>query len=57
MEKAKKEIKLTSDPMENIRIMVPMLDDNGREAVSNLMYGYFLGKESAGHEKKELQEV
>lgn len=40
----KKEIKLTDDPLTNIYIMMPMLNDRAREAVSYLMYGYCLGK-------------
>lgn len=37
-----KNIRLTDDPLTNIKIMTPMLNDEGKKAVSYLMYGYFL---------------
>ena len=51
-----KNINLTDDPLKNIYIMIPMLDDEARKAILHLMYGYYLGKES-GNKKKDLQEV
>lgn len=53
-----KSVKLTSDPLTNIHIMVPLLDDKAREAVSYLMYGCYIGERLAEDKKeKELQEV
>lgn len=50
--------KLTSDPLTNIHIMVPLLDDKAREAVSYLMYGCYIGERLAEDKKeKELQEA
>lgn len=37
------DIQLTNDPLKNIHIMTPILNDKGREAISYLMYGYYLG--------------
>lgn len=39
------EIQLTEDPLTNIYIMVPLLNDKAREAISYLMYGCCLGEE------------
>lgn len=47
MPKTRRNIQLTDDPLTNIRIMVPMLNDKEREAVSYLMYGCFLGEKLA----------
>lgn len=43
----KKKLKLTDDPLTNIYLMIPMLDDRAREAVSCLIYGCYLGEELA----------
>lgn len=52
-----KDVKLTDDPLTNIHIMVPMLNDRAREAVSHLMYGCYLGEQVAiGDKKKEVQD-
>lgn len=40
-----KDIKLTDDPLTNIHIMTPYLDEIGRVAVSALMFGVVLGQE------------
>lgn len=37
-------IELTQDPLTNIRIMVPLLDDKGREMFSHLMLGYCISE-------------
>lgn len=42
-----KELELTKDPLTNISIMVPMLNDRAREAVSYFMYGCFVGESIA----------
>lgn len=58
MSKENRNIELTDDPLTNIHIMIPMLNDRAREAVSYLMYGCFIGEEIAeGKNKKELQEA
>lgn len=63
MSEANKNIKLTNDSLTNIHIMIPMLNDRAREAISYLMYGCFIGEEVAESKKKdhinkkELQEV
>lgn len=41
----KRKINLTDDPMTNIRIMVPMLNDDQRRAISHVMFGCFIGEE------------
>lgn len=48
-----KNIKLTDDPLTNIKIMVPHLDDRGRAAVSGLMFGMLLANEKS--EKKDRE--
>lgn len=52
-----KNINFTDDPLKNIYIMIPLLDDEARKTISHLMYGYYLGKESGNKKKKEMQEV
>lgn len=51
-----KNIKLTDDPLTNIHMMVPMLNEEGRKAFSYLMYGCVIGEELA-EKKKEQQEA
>lgn len=51
-------VKLTDDPLTNIHIMIPMLNDRAREAVSYLMYGCCIGEKMAEDRKeKPLQEA
>lgn len=52
-------LKLTKDPLTNISIMVPMLDDRAREAVSCFMYGCCVGGSIAKDDQqdKQLQEA
>lgn len=54
-----KELELTKDPLTNISIMVPMLNDRAREAVSYFMYGCCVGESIAkdGQIEKQLQEA
>lgn len=40
-------IKMTDNPLENIKAMVPVLDEKAREAVSYVMYGCYLGEKIA----------
>lgn len=39
-----KDIELTNDPLTNIHIMTPYLDETGRLAVSALMFGFVIGR-------------
>lgn len=52
----KRNIQLTDDPLTNIYIMIPMLDDEQRKAMSYVMYGCFIGGKVAKH-AEELQET
>ncbi len=38
-----KNVKLTDNPLTNIHIMIPMLNEESRKAMSYLMYGCFIG--------------
>lgn len=49
-----KGVQLTEDPMTNIHIMVPLLDEEGRKAIANMMFGYCLS-ESLKKEPKEKE--
>ena len=49
---ATKKIQLTDDPMVNIHMMVPLLDDEGREAISNMMFGYYLSENIRNKKEK-----
>ncbi len=48
-----KSLELTKDPLTNICLMIPMLDDRACEAVSHLMYGCFLGEHIAKEKNDE----
>ncbi len=37
---SEKEIKLTDNPLDNIKLMIPLLDEEGRKAFAFMMYGY-----------------
>ncbi|MCI9201481.1 MAG: hypothetical protein HFI03_14025 [Lachnospiraceae bacterium] len=54
-----KNLELTKDPLTNIGIMLPMLNERSREAVSYLMYGCYLGESIAkdSQRDKQLQEA
>lgn len=54
-----KELELTKDPLINISIMVPMLNDRAREAISYFIYGCCVGEAIAKTENqdKQLQEA
>lgn len=57
-----KNLELTKDPLTNIGIMIPMLNDRAREAMSYFMYGFCLGESVTSHteiadQDKQLQEV
>lgn len=46
-------IQLTDDPLTNIYMMTPILNDRQRDAMSYLMYGCYIGKELAKEEIKK----
>lgn len=48
-------LELTKDPLTNINLMIPLLDNESRKAVSYLMYGCCLG-EAIAEGKKDKQE-
>lgn len=55
-------VALTNDPLTNIQIMIPMLNDEQRKAMSHVMFGCFIGEEIGRSERssddmKKLQEV
>lgn len=59
-----KNLRLTKDPLANIRLMVPMLNDRAIEAVSYFMYGCCVGESLArenhaesADQGKQLQEA
>lgn len=52
-----KNLELTKDPLTNICLMVPMLDDRACEAVSYLMYGCFLGQSIAEKNDEQLHKT
>lgn len=53
-----KKLELTKDPLTNIKMMIPMLDDRAREAVSHMMFGFYLSESLAkDKEKKQLREA
>ena len=39
---AVKDIKLTDNPLTNIRIMLPLLDDKARQRFADMMYGCYI---------------
>lgn len=50
-------IQLTDDPLKNIFIMTPMLNNKSREAMSYLMYGCFIGEELANANKEQKKQT
>lgn len=42
-----KNLELTKDPLTNIKLMIPLLNEESRKAVSYLMYGCYLGESIA----------
>lgn len=54
-----KDIELTNDPLTNIHIMAPMLDEKGQASVYGLMFGLIMGRELNGKKEKgkSLQKV
>lgn len=54
-----KNLELTKDPLTNINIIFPMLNERSKEAVSHLMFGCYLGESIAKDNQtdKQLQEA
>lgn len=58
-----KNIKLTDNPLTNIKTMVPLLDEEGRKAFALMMYGYnmcncsLIRQEKADNARKESEET
>lgn len=52
MPEVKKNINLTDDPLTNIHLMIPLLDEEARKAMSYVMFGYILRDEQADKEVK-----
>lgn len=54
-----KNLDLTKDPLTNIGLMLPMLNERSREAVSYLMYGCCMGESIVkdSQRDKQLQEA
>lgn len=50
-----KDLELTKDPLTNIGIMVPLLNDRAREAVSYFMYGCCVGESIAKESQQDKQ--
>lgn len=55
MEK-KKKIELTADPLTNINLMIPMLNERTREAVAYFIYGCCVGESISKIELGEKEE-
>lgn len=51
-----KKLELTNDPLTNIGIMVPLLNERSREAVSHVMFGCYLGESMAKENQTESRE-
>ncbi len=49
------DLELTEDPLTNIKLMIPLLNDESRRAMSYLMYGCYLG-ETIAEVKQEKQD-
>lgn len=48
-----KNLELTKDPLTNIKLMVPMLNEESRKAVSYLMFGFYLSERCEANKNKE----
>lgn len=52
----KKNIKLTDNPLTNIKMMVPLLDEEGRKAFAFMMYGYNICNSSLAKQESDKKE-
>lgn len=50
-----KNMDLTKDPLTNINIIFPMLNEKSREAVSHMMLGFYLNESIAKESQKKNQ--
>lgn len=50
-----KELELTKDPLANINIIFPLLNERSKEAVSHLMFGCYLGESIAKDSQRDNQ--
>lgn len=57
MLKTKEELNFTDDPLTNIYKMVPLLDEDGRKAISCVMYGYDICKRNESKNLKQPKEL
>lgn len=48
-----KKIQLTNDPLTNIRMMVPLLNDKARQRIADVMYGYYINEMHSESEVKQ----
>lgn len=48
-------IKLTEDPLTNIRIMLPLLSDQAKEAMSYFMYGCYVGESFVRNKQNDIK--
>lgn len=53
----KEDIKLTDNPLTNIKMMVPLLDEEGRKAFAFMMYGYNMCNSSLVQQESEKEKV
>ena len=51
------EIELTKDSLTNINLMVPMLNDKAREAVSYFIYGCCVGESISKAERENDEDM
>lgn len=56
MEAKVKGVKLTEDPLTNIHIMAPLLDEEGKFMVYGMMYGLCAGQAILNKESKEQKQ-
>lgn len=54
-----KNLELTKDPLTNINIIFPMLNERSREALSHMMLGFYLNESIAkdGQKAEQSQEA
>lgn len=54
-----KNLELTNNPLANINIIFPLLNERSKEAVSHLMFGCYLGETIAKNSQRDekLQEA
>lgn len=48
-----KNLEMTKDPLTNINIIFPLLNERSKEAVSHLMFGCYLGESIAKDSQRD----